>query len=143
MPTHSEKRKVPHTRRQMFDLVADIEKYPEFLPWCLSLRINDKEGDDIIADMVIGYKMFREKFRSKVELIGENQINVTYEDGPFKFLKNTWLFHEEEDGSCVIDFFIEFEFKSKFLENMIGAVFTDAVKIMVQAFEKRAALIYK
>ena len=143
MPTHSEKRKVPHTRRQMFDLVADVEKYPEFLPWCLSLRINEREDDDIIAEMVIGYKMFREKFRSKVELIGKNQINVTYEDGPFKFLKNNWLFHEEEDGTCVIDFFIEFEFKSKFLENMIGAVFTDAVKIMVQAFEKRAALIYK
>ncbi len=142
MPTHSEKRNLPHTREQMYDLVSDVEKYPEFLPWCIELRVKDKRMNQITADMVIGYKMFQEKFTSKVQLKDPDRIDVVYEDGPFKYLNNRWIFIEEDDGSCTIDFFVDFEFKSKLLQNMIGIVFNEAIKIMVKAFEKRACIVY-
>jgi len=143
MPTHAEKRNVPHTCKQMFDLVSDVEKYPEFLPWCIALRIKETKTNQITADMVIGYKIFREKFTSRVQLIDPDRINVVYEKGPFKYLKNHWIFCEEDDGSCTIDFFVDFEFRSKLLQNMIGVVFNEAVKIMVKAFEKRASIVYE
>ena len=126
----------------MFDLVADIEKYPEFLPWCIGLRINNRDADLIVADMVIGYKMFREQFTSKVKLNKPNRIDVMYENGPFKYLNNRWIFIDKEDGSCAIDFYVDFEFNSKFMEKMVGSIFGEAVKVMVNAFESRAKIIY-
>ncbi len=142
MPTHAEKRHVPHSPQQMFALVADIEKYPDFLPWCVGTRVRSNDGEVVLADMVIGYKMFREKFTSKVRLSRPDRIDVAYMDGPFKYLNNHWIFLQESDGTCTVDFYVDFEFRSKILQKMIGAVFNEAVKIMVQSFEKRADSVY-
>ncbi len=142
MPTHAEKRHLPYSDRQMFELVANIECYPEFLPWCVGTRIKTRDEEMIVADMVIGYKMFREKFTSRVKLSIPDRIDVIYEDGPFRYLNNHWIFLPQEDGSCVVDFYVDFEFRSKLLQKMIGVVFNEAVKIMVHAFEKRATAVY-
>ncbi|MBT3306172.1 MAG: type II toxin-antitoxin system RatA family toxin [Alphaproteobacteria bacterium] len=148
MPTHAEKRHIHHTPEQMFALVADIEKYPEFLPWCVATRIREKGTEDgadkLIADMVIGYKMFREKFGSKVVCHTPQRIDVTYFDGPFKYLTNHWIFEpvEGQGGDCLIDFYVDFEFKSRFFQAAIGPVFNEAVKRMIRAFEKRADALY-
>ena len=143
MPTHAERRNLPHSPEHMFDLVSDVEKYPEFLPWCVGIRLKDKTTKQINADMMIGYKMFREKFSCRVELTSPNRIDVVYEDGPFKYLNNHWIFIKEDDGTCTVDFFVDFEFNSKFLQKVIGVVFNEAVKIMVHAFEKRADAVYQ
>lgn len=143
MPTHTEKRHIPYTPEQMFELVQDIEKYPEFLPWCVGTRIRSHDKNEIIADMVIGYKIFRERFTSRVILAKPVRIDVVYSDGPFKYLNNHWVFLAENDGSCTVDFFVDFEFRSKLMQNIIGIVFNEAVKVMVQAFEKRANFIYQ
>jgi coenzyme Q-binding protein COQ10 len=113
------------------------------LPWCVGTRIKEEDSQHIVADMVIGYKMFRERFTSRVEFSAPDRINVVYENGPFKYLNNHWIFTSEEDGSCTVDFFVDFEFHSKLLQKIIGVMFNEAVKIMVHAFEKRAAIIYK
>ena len=143
MPTHAEKRNLPHSSLHMFDLVSDVEKYPEFLPWCVGVRLKQRTKENISADMMIGYKMFREKFSCRVELNYPNRIDVVYEDGPFKYLNNHWIFIKENDGSCTIDFFVDFEFNSIILQKVIGVVFNEAVKIMVSAFEKRANAVYQ
>ena len=143
MPTHAEKRPLPYSAEQMFNLVAEVERYPEFLPWCVGLRVKSKEEEMIVADMVIGYKMFREKFTSRVKLSRPDRIDVVYEEGPFRYLNNHWIFLPQDDGSCVVDFYVDFEFRSKLLQKMIGVVFNEAVKIMVHAFEKRADAVYK
>jgi coenzyme Q-binding protein COQ10 len=143
MPTHAERRNLPHSPEHMFDLVSDVEKYPEFLPWCVGIRLKDKTTKQINADMMIGYKMFREKFSCRVELTSPDRIDVVYEDGPFKYLNNHWIFIKEDDGTCTVDFFVDFEFNSKFLQKVIGIVFNEAVKIMVHAFEKRADAVYQ
>ena len=142
MPTHAEKRHLPFSSEQMFNLVSDVEKYPEFLPWCVGTRIRSQEGNLILADMVIGYKMFREKFTSEVLLQAPDRIDVKYMDGPFKYLNNHWIFMANPDGSCTVDFFVDFEFRSRLLQRLIGVVFNEAVRIMVHSFEKRAAAIY-
>ena len=126
MPTHAEKRHLPFTPQQMFDLVADIERYPEFLPWCVGTRIRSRDGDTILADMIIGYKMFRERFTSNVTLSAPDRIDVAYSEGPFKY-----------------DFYVDFEFRSRVLQKLIGTVFDRAVRIMVHAFEQRAGEIYR
>jgi len=142
MPTHAEKRVLPHTREQLFDLVADIEKYPEFLPWCVATRIRERTGDTSISDMVIGFKMFREKFTTKVVCRRPTRIDVSYSEGPFKYLTNHWLFEPHGEDACLIDFYVDFEFRSKILQATIGAVFNEAVQRMISAFEKRAAKLY-
>ena len=142
MPTHAEQKPLPYAPEQMFNLVSDIEKYPEFLPWCVGTRIRSREGDVLIADMVIGYKMFRERFTSRVELTRPGRIDVSYYEGPFKYLNNHWIFLEQPDGTCVVDFYVDFEFRSKLLQKMIGVVFEKAVQIMVSAFEERADQVY-
>ena len=146
MPTHAEKRVLPYTPEQLFDLVADIEKYPEFLPWCVATRIRERKGEPgsetLISDMVIGFKMFREKFTSKVVCDKPRRIDVTYTEGPFKYLNNHWVFEPAGEGKCEIDFFVDFEFKSKLFQKAIGVVFNEAVKKMISAFEKRADTLY-
>ena len=143
MPTHAEKKRLPFTQQQLFDLVADVDRYQEFLPWCVASRINSREGDVIHADLVIGFKMFREKFTSQVTLSRPDRIDVKYAHGPFKYLNNHWLFVPEEDGTATtIDFYVDFEFRSRLLQTLIGAVFNEAVQRMVRAFEKRAYEIY-
>lgn len=142
MPTHAEKRQVPHTPEQLFELVADVERYPEFLPWCIGARIKRREGRVLYADLVIGYKMIRERFTSKVDPQREAmRIDVTYTEGPFRYLDNHWVFEPHPDG-CVIDFYVDFEFKSRMLQSVIGLFFNEAVRRMVQAFEARADQLY-
>ena len=138
MPTHAEVRVLHHPPEQLFDLVADVEKYPEFLPWCVDARIRRREGDLIVADLVIGYRVFRERFTSTVTLDRPHRIDVTYSDGPFRYLNNHWIFAPEGPDSCVIDFFVDFEFRSRVLQAVVGRVFGEAVKVMVHAFERRA-----
>ena len=148
MPTHAEKRLLHHTPEQLFDLVADVEKYPEFLPWCVATRVRERGEEDghdmLISDMVIGYKMFREKFTSKVVCQRPGRIDVSYFEGPFKYLNNHWIFVAGggEEGKCMIDFYVDFEFKPRLFQAAIGAVFNKAVKRMIQAFEKRADELY-
>lgn len=142
MPTHAEKRVLPFTPEQLFDVVADIEKYPEFLPWCIATRIRRREGKVVHADMAIGFKMFRERFTTRDVLDPPRRIDVSYHDGPFKYLNNHWIFEPHGDGHCELDFYIDFEFHSRMFQKMMGMVFNEAVRIMVSAFEKRARAIY-
>ncbi len=144
MPKHAEKKILPHTPEQMFALVSDIEKYPEFLPWCIAIRIKKREDDGatLIADMVIGFKMVREKFTSRVVLTEPRKIDVTYFDGPFKYLENKWIFDPHGDSECLVDFYVDFEFRSRFLEKIMGPLFEKAVHRMIKAFESRANELY-
>ena len=141
MPTHAEKKLLPYTQEQLFDLVVDIERYPEFLPWCVGARIRERNGDEILGDLLIGYKMIRERFTSRVVLHRPGRIDVTYSDGPFKYLHNHWLFVPQPSG-CLIDFYVDFEFRSKMLQSLIGLFFSEAVRRMVSAFETRAHQLY-
>ena len=127
----------------MFNLVAGIEKYPEFLPWCIACRIRERDGDVIWGDLIAGFKVFRESFTSKVTLDAPDLIHVEYINGPFRYLNNHWKFIPHNGGKgTVIDFYIDFEFRSKLLQTAAGAVFNEAVKRMVHAFEERAHDIY-
>lgn len=141
MPQHAEKRFLPYTQEQLFDLVADVERYPEFLPWCVGARILRRDGDVLTADLIVGFKMLRETFTSKVTLNRLSDIQVEYQKGPFKHLRNIWNFIPR-DGGCEIDFYIDFEFKSRLLRNIMGPLFGEAVRRMVSAFEDRAKTIY-
>ena len=141
MPTHAEKRHLPYTPEQLFDLVVDIERYPEFLPWCVAARIRRREGNVLFADLMIGFKMVRERFTSKVTL-GNNRLDVVYAEGPFKHLNNHWIFERAPDGGTIIDFYVDFEFHSKVLRTLIGALFGEAVRLMVASFERRAGQLY-
>jgi coenzyme Q-binding protein COQ10 len=142
MPTHAEKRHLPYTPQQMFDLVADCERYPEFLPWCVGARIRKRIGNVYFADLIIGFKLVRERYTSKVTLNAPNRVDVTYTDGPFSRLNNHWVFEQAEDGGTNIDFYLDFEFRSRLLQTLIGPIFNEAVRLMVHAFEKRAGQIY-
>jgi len=141
MPTHAEQRVLPYTPEQLFELVADVARYPEFLPWCVASRIRSRDGDVFFADLVIGFKMVRERFTSKVTLTRPDRVDVTYTEGPFKHLNNHWNFKPHPNGT-ELDFYVDFEFRSKLLQTMIGALFNEAVKLMVSAFEKRAKQLY-
>ncbi len=142
MPTHAERRRLPYTQEQLFNLVADIERYPEFLPWCLAARVRRREGRTIHADLVIGFRMVRERFTSKVDLAPPRRIDVAYSEGPFKYLNNHWVFEPTPDGGCEIDFFVDFEFRNRVLQKLIEVLFQEAVRRMVSAFETRARALY-
>lgn len=143
MPTHAEKRRLPYSPAQLFDLVADIERYPEFLPWCVGCRVTKREGNVVWGDLMVGFKMFRETYTSRVVLDRPGRIDVEYVRGPFRYLNNHWVFLPEADGrECVIDFYIDFEFRSRTLQALGTAVFERAVGAMVNAFEKRAGEVY-
>ncbi|NIA67345.1 type II toxin-antitoxin system RatA family toxin [Pelagibius litoralis] len=142
MPIHTEKRVLPYTPGQLYDLVVDIERYPEFLPWCLGARIKSRQEDLIVADLIIGFKMFRERFTSRVTPdAAAGRIDVTYAEGPFKYLENHWVFEDHPKG-CQIDFYVDFEFRNKLLQKVIEALFHEAVRRMVAAFETRAGVLY-
>ena len=142
MPRHSEKRELPYTAEQIFDLVADVDRYPEFLPWCIGARVRRPEPNVIDADLIIGFKMIRERYSSRVVLDRPNRIDVDYaEEGPFRHLENHWIFHPTETG-CVVEFYLDFEFRSRMLQRLIGVLFQEAVRRMVGAFEARARNLY-
>jgi coenzyme Q-binding protein COQ10 len=142
MPTHAEKRKLPYTPEQLFDLVAAVDRYPEFLPWCIASRITRREGNVFYADLVIGFKMVREKFSSRVTTLRPDHVHVEYLSGPMRYLSNHWRFLPEADGGCTIDFFVEFEFKKPMVQRLMNMFFNEAVKRMVGAFEARANALY-
>ena len=131
-----------HTAEHLFDLVADVSKYPDFLPWCIAARVINDDGKILMADLVVGYKLFREKFTSKVEMTRPSRIEVTYMNGPMKYLHNHWGFTDNGDGTCTVDFHIDFEIRNKMFQKMMGGFFTEALERMVHAFEKRADELY-
>src|SRR5215469_8179685 len=135
MTTHAERRPVPYSPEQMYALVADVERYPEFLPWCLAAKIRQREGAVIYADLVIGFRMIRERFTSRVALQPGHRIDVNYSEGPFRYLENHWIFEPTAGGGCVIDFHVDFEFKNRVLQKIITVLFNEAVRRMVAAFE--------
>ena len=147
MPKFETHRPVPHTPDQMFDLVADVERYPEFLPLCNGLVVRSRKERDgktlLVADMTVGYKAIRETFTTQVLLNrAEHVIDVHYIDGPFKYLNNRWGFQPTADGGCTIDFFIDYEFKSSILGALMGSMFDRAFRMFTEAFETRAGKIY-
>ncbi len=142
MPTHAEKKVLPYTPEQMFDLVAAVDRYPEFLPWCVGARVRSRQDCVIHTDLVIGFRMFRERFSSKVVLNRPSRIDVSYAEGPFKYLNNHWIFIPVGDHSCEINFYVDFEFRSRVLQKIIGTLFNEAVRRMVSAFETRAEELY-
>ncbi len=146
MTSYTERKLVPYSPAQLFALVADVAKYPSFLPWCVGARIRSKIADELVADLTIGFGPFRESFTSRVTLTppdvtGYCAIHVKYENGPFKYLHNEWKFTPDAQG-CVVDFYVDFEFRNFVLQKAIGAVFTEAVRLMVNAFLKRARAVY-
>lgn len=143
MTIHAEKRVVSHTPEQLYALVLDVQKYPQFLPWCLAARVKSQTESELTADLIIGFNMFRETFTSYVEFDSDKLvIDVRYAEGPFKHLTNNWKFLPHEDG-CEIDFYVDFEFNSRLLQSVIETLFTEAVRRMVRAFEARADKLYK
>jgi len=141
MPTHAERQIVPYRPDQLFDLVADVGKYPQFLPWCVAARVRTRTERELVADLTIGFGPFRETFTSRVTLERPKRVKVRYETGPFRYLNNQWEFVPHPQGSEV-DFFVDFEFRSRILQAAIGVVFNEAVRRMVSAFTKRAHDIY-
>lgn len=148
MPTHAEKREMPYSAEQMYALVADVGSYPKFLPWTEAARIRSRkpqpDGSEVVeADLVISFKVFRESFTSRVTLRPEEKrIDVAYLQGPFRYLNNHWTFAPVAEDRCVVDFFVDFEFKSRALQMVIGAVFNQAMQRIVLAFERRAEELY-
>lgn len=142
MPKHSETRKLPYTPEQMFDLVADVGEYPRFLPWVIGTRLKSRSDTALVADLVVGFKMLRETFTSRVTLDRPRHIHVDYLDGPLRYLYNDWHFEPAPEGGCLVYFKVEFEFRSRMFEALAGAVFGEALRRMIGAFEKRAAQLY-
>lgn len=146
MPHHSEQRFLPHNPEQVFAVISDVAKYPEFLPWCMGARVYKATDTGFDADLIIGFRMFREKFTSRVTLEAPGKIHVDYIKGPMRHLSNDWQLapHTNEDGvsGTLVDFAVDFEFKSLILEKLIGALFEEAVHRMVAAFETRADALY-
>ncbi|MCW3781143.1 type II toxin-antitoxin system RatA family toxin [Defluviimonas salinarum] len=148
MPTHSETRTMPYTAAQMYDLVSDVARYPEFLPWTAAARIRTRrkreDGSELMeADLVISFKVFRERFGSRVVLWpDERRIETEYLDGPFHHLQSSWNFRDRAVGGCEVSFFVDFAFRNAILQKLIGVVFDEAMHRVVRAFEARAAALY-
>ena len=146
MPKHSETKHLSYTAEQMYARVADVGSYPQFLPWCSAARIRSRqpqpEGEVIEADLVISFKVFRERFGSRVTLFPDAlKIDTEYLDGPFRYMRSHWAFRPDGAG-CEVDFFVDFEFKNALLQGIIGVVFNEAMLRIVRAFERRAAELY-
>ncbi|TDL83591.1 type II toxin-antitoxin system RatA family toxin [Palleronia sediminis] len=146
MPKHHETRKLPYTAEQMYDLVADVEDYPKFIPWISAARIRTRTprdpGETIEADLIISFKVFRERFTSRVDLDPEaRRIDTAYLNGPFRHMESVWRFRDV-DGGCEVIFDVDFEFKSRILGSAASMFFNDAMQRIVRAFERRAAELY-
>jgi len=141
MIVHRETRFFPYTPAQVFDIVADVQRYPEFLPWCVGARVVARDRDTFDAEVLVGFRFIRERYSSRVKLLRPETIDVTYTSGPFRHLVNSWNFEAVPEG-CQVEFFIEFEFRSPMLQRLIGGLFHEAVRKMVAAFEGRARQLY-
>lgn len=142
MSTRLQSHFLPYSPDQLYDLVADVEKYPEFLPWCTAVRILSKSDVEVIADLSVGYKFFRETFRSRVHLTPKTRIDVEYINGPFHYLNNHWGFKEASRGGTNVDFFIDFQFRNSLFQSATKVVFESAFNQMLSSFEKRAQHLY-
>ena len=142
MPGIREQRRLPYSAAQMFDLVADVAHYPDFLPWVVATRIRSDDGTEMVADMLVGFKALREKFTSRVHKERSDFIRVQYVDGPLRDLDNCWRFADVPEGGCEIDFSVDFAFKNRMFEMLAGQYFDRAFRKMVEAFERRADALY-
>lgn len=142
MPGIRETRRLPYSAQEMFDLVADVGRYAEFLPWVIATRVRSNSETELVADMVVGFKSLRESFTSRVAKIRPREIAVHYVDGPLSDLDNVWTFRIVDDHTCEIDFLVEFTFKNRLFERIAGQYFDRAFRKMVEAFETRAAQLY-
>ena len=148
MPTHSEQQFSPYSAEQLFVLVADVQRYPEFIPWCRAARVLQRDGNWIIAELVIHFKGFTEQYTSRVTLsppVGGHlpgRIDVELVSGPFEHLRNHWIFTPRESGGATIDFFLDFRFRSRILDKLVSGLFLKANAKMVQAFRTRADALY-
>ncbi|MBX9806011.1 MAG: type II toxin-antitoxin system RatA family toxin [Alphaproteobacteria bacterium] len=141
MPRHAERRTLPYSLETMYAIVADVKRYPEFLPWVLEADIIKVTERGFLADLTVGYKLFQDTYRSEVILTPGERIEISYIKGPFKHLQNYWNFTPVSSNSVDVDFFIDFEFQSSLFQGMIQSVFTDAVQKMITAFEERAKVL--
>jgi coenzyme Q-binding protein COQ10 len=142
MPRHAETRALPYSPEQMFDLVADVPSYAQFLPWVSAVRLKSDSDTEMVADLMVGFKSLRERFTSRVKKDRPNSITVDYVDGPLKYLHNAWAFRSDGQGGTLIDFSVDFEFKSRIFEMIAGQMFDRALRKMIGAFEERAQALY-
>lgn len=142
MPHHHERRSLPHSAAQMFDLVADVSRYPEFLPWVSAIRIRKDNEAEMLADMIVGFKSLRETFSSRVVKIPKTSITVDYLDGPMKHLHNAWTFEDVDGGGSIVDFTVDFSFRNRVFEALAGQFFDSALRKMTTAFIDRADALY-
>lgn len=142
MPKHSESRHLPYTPEQLFDLVADVPRYREFLPWVAAVRVRSDSETEMVADLVVGFKGLRENFTSLVHKTRPDAIRVEYVDGPLKYLHNDWAFRPDGQGGTHLDFAVDFAFRSHLFEMIAGQMFDRALRKMIGAFETRAAALY-
>ncbi len=141
MPRHTEKRFLPYTPYQLFDLVADVGHYQDFLPWVAATRIREESETEMVADLIVGFKALKETFTSRVKKERPHEIEIDYVDGPLKYLHNHWKFRAVPGGSEV-DFCVDFAFRNRIFEALAGQMFDRALRRMINAFEERAAVLY-
>jgi coenzyme Q-binding protein COQ10 len=142
MPRHTEQRDLPYTPEQLFDLVADVKSYPQFLPWVAAVRVRSDSDTDMVADLVVGFRALKETFTSKVIKERPREIEIDYIEGPLKYLHNNWKFRPDGHGGTIVDFCVDFAFRSRIFETIAGQVFDRALRRMIGAFEERAHALY-
>ncbi len=142
MPRHHECRHLPHSAAQMYDLVADVARYNEFLPWVIATRIRQNSDSEMVADMIVGFKALRETFTSRVIKTPQSAIDIEYIDGPMKHLQNSWKFLDDPAGGSTVEFTVDFAFKNAIFEALAGQFFESALRKMTGAFVARADQIY-
>jgi coenzyme Q-binding protein COQ10 len=142
MPRHSESRYLPYSPEQLFDMVADVASYDEFLPWVVAVRVRSSSEAETVADLVVGFNAFKERFTSRVRKERPDRICVDYVEGPLKYLHNEWKFERAPDGGTNLGFAVDFAFKSRLFEALAGQMFDRALRRMTSAFEQRAAALY-
>ena len=142
MPRHTERRNLPYSPEQLFDLVADVKSYPQFLPWVAAVRVRSDGATEMVADLVVGFRALKETFTSKVRKRRPRAIEIDYIEGPLKYLHNSWKFVPDGEGGSVVDFCVDFAFRSRLFEALAGQVFDRALRRMIGAFEDRAHALY-
>ena len=142
MPRHSESRHLPYTPEQLFEMVADVGHYDEFLPWVVAVRVRSSSETETLADLVVGFSAFKERFTSRVVKVRPDRIVVDYVEGPLKYLHNEWRVEPAGDGGTNLHFSVDFAFRSRLFEALAGQMFDRALRRMTGAFEQRAATLY-
>ena len=142
MPRHTEQRHLPYSPEQLFDLVADVKSYAEFLPWVAAVRVRSDSETETVADLVVGFRALKETFTSKVRKRRPRSIEIDYIEGPLKYLHNSWKFGSDGEGGTIVDFCVDFAFRSRIFETLAGQMFDRALRRMIGAFEERACALY-